>query len=167
MNPPQTQDHPQWCKHYIELVETDVLTTLAVQANDFTNFVLNHGDKENYAYAPGKWTIKEMLGHIIDTERVLFFRLMCFARGERQSLPGFDEDNYVKNARFSELLLQDLCDEFVAVRSANMYLLRSLNEEELDRKGFANNQEISARALVFVLAGHVIHHQNIIKERYL
>jgi hypothetical protein len=167
MNQPQTQEYPRWAEKYISLVGTDVVAMLEKQATDFPNFMRSLSEKADYAYAKGKWTIKELFGHMIDTERVLVYRLMCIARGEKASLPGFDEDSYVAHAHFAESNLNDLAEEFGLLRKANMFLIKSLREEELVRKGVANDLEISVRAIVFVLAGHVIHHQKIIEERYL
>lgn len=167
MNRPQTQEYPEWGKGYISLVEDNVVEVLTKQATDFPNFINNLIEKGDYAYAPGKWTIKEMLGHMIDTERIMIFRLLCFARGEKAELPGFEEDAYVANAHFKDRTLFSLSEEFAILRKSNLYLIHSLNEEELDRMGTANGKTISVRALTYILAGHVIHHTNIIKERYL
>lgn len=167
MNPPQIQDYPTWYKGYIDLVEGDVLDLLETQAQEFTDFVQQNSDKADYAYAPGKWTIKEMFGHIIDTERIMVFRLTSFARAEKAALPGFDENEYVTNAHFADRSLESLCEEFVLLRKSNMYLLKSLNEEELSRSGSANGNQITVKALVYILAGHVMHHKKVIVERYL
>lgn len=167
MNRPQIEDYPQWYKQYIDLVDGDVLDILTTQAEDFPKFITRIADKADYAYAPGKWTIKEMFGHIIDTERIMVFRLTCFARGESAPIPGFDENQYVINAHFKDRSLESLCEEFVYLRRSNLFLLKSLNKEELNRVGNANGNEISVRALVFILAGHVMHHQKVIVERYL
>lgn len=167
MNRPQIEDYPQWYKGYIDLVDGDVLEILTTQAEAFAQFVTSNADKADYAYAPSKWTIKEMFGHIIDTERIMVFRLTCFARGEKAAIPGFDEDQYVINAHFKDRSLESLCEEFVALRKSNLFLLNSLNEDELNRFGNANGNQISVRALVFILAGHVMHHKKVIVERYL
>jgi DinB superfamily len=167
MNQPQIQEYPQWYKRYIDLVEDNVLEVLERQGPDFAGFLGRIAEKADYAYAPGKWTIKEMVGHIIDTERIMVFRLTSFSRGEKAPLPGFEEDDYVINAHFKDRTLLSLSEEFECLRKANLFLLKSLNEEELNRSGNANGNEISVRALVFILAGHVMHHKNIIKERYL
>ncbi len=167
MNPPQIQDYPQWYKGYIDLVEGNILDILATQAEEFTSFIKGNSDKADYAYAPGKWTIKEMLGHIIDTERIMVFRLTSFARGEKAALPGFDENDYVTNAHFKDRTLESLCAEFTLLRKSNMFLIKSLSKEELNKSGNANGNQISVRALVFILAGHVMHHKNILVERYL
>ena len=167
MKRPQTQDYPEWYENYISLVQGDVIEFLEKQGTDFPTFLNNLIEKADYAYAPGKWTIKEMVGHIIDTERIMVFRLTCFARNETAALPGFEEDAYVKSAHFSDRSLFSLSEEFMALRKANMFLFKSLNEDDLGKGGNANGNQISVRALVFILAGHVIHHTNIIKERYL
>ena len=137
------------------------------QATEFADFINSLVEKADYAYAPGKWTIKELAGHIIDTERILVYRLTCIARGEQQHLPGFEEDNYVANARFAERSLLSLAHEFMLLRRANLYLFRSLTEKELDYMGVASDRPVSVRALLFIIAGHILHHTTIIKERYL
>ncbi len=167
MNPPQTQEYPQSFKGYISLVEGDVVSILTAQADEFSTFVNTLFDKGDYTYAPGKWTLKELIGHMIDTERIMVFRLLSIARGEKGMLPGFDEDNYVANANFGDRLVTNLAEEFLLLRKANMLLITSLNENEWDRIGNSNNNQISVRALIYMLAGHVIHHTNVIKERYL
>jgi hypothetical protein len=167
MNQPQTQEYPETFNNYINLVNGDVIKILENQISDFSNFLNNLVEKGDYAYAPGKWTLKELVGHIIDTERIMVYRLVCFARNETAVLPGFDEDSYVTNAFFKNRSLFSLSEEFIALRKANMFLINTLNEEELNRMGNANGKNVSVRALIYILAGHVIHHTNIINERYL
>ncbi len=167
MNRPQTQEYPEAFSNYINLVDGDVIDKLENQGTEFSNFLNNLAEKGDYAYAPGKWTLKELAGHIIDTERIMVYRLTCFARNEKAMLPGFDEDNYVNNAFFKDRSLFSLSVEFAALRKANMFLIKTLNEEELNRVGNASGKNISVRAIVYLLAGHVMHHTNIIKERYI
>lgn len=167
MNPPMPHEQSSWSNNYVSLVKSDVLNTLEYQAIEFPAFIKSIVHLENYAYAPNKWTIKEMLGHIIDVERVFAYRALCIARNEKESLPSMDEDNYVLATDFSRRTLIDLCEEFEALRKANMYLFKSFNDEVLNNIGIAGNNSISVRTLIFVSAGHVIHHINIIKERYL
>ncbi|TDQ09619.1 DinB family protein [Pedobacter metabolipauper] len=170
MNRPQTNEYPAWGETYIKLIDLidgDILDLLERQATEFAEFINSLTEKGDYAYAPGKWTLKELIGHIIDTERILVYRLTCFARAEEQELPGFEEDDYVAAAHFSERSMYSFSEEFALLRKANLYLFRSLKEEELDRSGIASGRKISVRALVFVIAGHLIHHTQIIKERYL
>lgn len=167
MNRPQIQEYPDWGQQYISKVEGNVIEILEEQVIDFTDFINSLTEIADYAYAPGKWTIKEMMGHIIDTERILVFRLMSFARGEKAALPGFEEDNYVANAHFPDRSLASFGEEFILLRKSNLFLINSLNEKELDTVGNANGKNMSVRALVYILAGHIIHHVGIIKERYL
>jgi len=167
MNRPQPEECPVWAQNYIDQVSGDLIELLQRQATEFPEFINSLAEKADYAYAPGKWTIKELVGHMIDTERILVYRLTAFARNEQASLPGFEEDDYVAAARFAERPLLSFTEEFALLRKANLYLFRSLNEAELDRKGTASGREISVRAILFVIAGHVIHHTKIIKEKYL
>jgi len=167
MNRPQTHEYPAWGETYIKLVDGDVIEILERQVTEFTDFINSLVEKADYAYAPGKWTIKEIVGHIIDAERVFAYRMTCFARGEQQPLPGFEENDYVANAHFSDRSLLSLSHEFALLRKANLYLFKSLTEEELNRKGTASGKEITVRAILFVTAGHIMHHTSIIKERYL
>lgn len=167
MKQPQPSQYPAWAQRYIGLVDGDVINILKAQAQSFPDFVNQHSEKADYAYANGKWTLKQLVGHMADTERILSYRLLCIARGDEQQLPGFDEDAYVSKANFATRSIFAMAKEFSYSRKANLLLIQSLSDGELDRMGTANNQSICARALVYVLAGHVIHHQNIIKERYL
>jgi uncharacterized damage-inducible protein DinB len=167
MNRPQPNEYPTWGEQYIKLVEgDDVLAILERQVTEFPEFLNNFIEKADYAYAEGKWTIKELTGHLIDTERILCFRLLSFARGERIALPGFEEDDYVKNAHFSDRSLLSFGEEFSLLRKANLYLFKSLHDEELNRSGTASGKQMTVRALLFIIAGHIIHHTSIIKERY-
>ncbi|NQX55538.1 DinB family protein [Pedobacter panaciterrae] len=167
MNRPQTHEYPAWAETYIKLVGEDVIELLEKQAIEFPDFINSLIEKADYAYAPGKWTIKELIGHIIDTERVFVYRLMCFARGEQHALPGFEEDDYVANAHFSDRSLLSLSEEFAHLRKSNLYLIKSFTERELNRSGTASERQITVRAILFVMAGHIMHHVGIIKERYL
>lgn len=167
MNLPQTHEYPVWYEPYISLVDQDVMRILKKQATDFPDFLKGLSKKGDYAYAPGKWTIKQMVGHIIDSERVFSYRLTCFARGEIHGLPGFDENEYVDNAHFQDRTLSSLAEEFNLLRSANLFLFKSLTEKELNRSGIASERQITVRALLFVIAGHLMHHVQVIKDRYL
>lgn len=167
MNRPQPSEYPVWAETYIKLVEDDVMEILERQASQFPDFINSLIEKADYAYAPGKWTIKQLIGHMVDTERILVYRLTSFARGDKTPLPGFEEDDYVKNAHFEDRSLLSFSEEFALLRKANLYLFKSLGEKELNQMGNASNRDISVRALLFVLAGHVTHHVHIIKDRYL
>lgn len=167
MNRPQTGESAPWTVKYTDLVGDDVIDILEKQADQFADFVLSLRSLENYAYAPGKWTIKELIGHLIDTERILVYRLMSFSRGESQMLPNYDEDHFVANAESHLRILEEMAEEFRLLRKSNMYLFKSLSDNQLDKIGASSGNQTSVRSLVFVCAGHIIHHVNVIKERYL
>jgi uncharacterized damage-inducible protein DinB len=124
-------------------------------------------EKSGHAYAPGKWTIKELLQHIIDAERVFAYRALCFARKDAASLPGFDENNYADNSYANERDWQSLVDELKAVRKTTEILFDSFNTDMLNHSGIANNNPVTVNAIGFIIVGHLNHHMNIISERYL
>ena len=117
-------------------------------------------------YAEGKWTPKEVLGHVIDTERIMTFRALCFARGEKSALPGFDQDEYVSNANFGGVSLHHLLDDLMAQRIALLSMIRTIPEDCLDLVGMANGYPITPRALFWIILGHFSHHFTILQDRY-
>ncbi len=123
-------------------------------------------ERETYAYAEGKWTIRQIVGHLIDGERVFGYRALCIARGETQDLPGFDQDEYMPNAPYEHVELEDLLSEFRLVRLSNIAMLRTLDETAWTRMGMANGAPVSVRALVYIMVGHVRHHMGVLRERY-
>jgi len=164
---PNPDEYAAYYGKYINLAgDEPILDTLQQLKEDTYSFFNSiDTDKADYAYAEGKWTIKEVLGHLIDAERTFAYRALAFARGQEE-LPGFDENAYVENAHFDARLLKDLAAEFRQVRESNMYLFRSLSSEQLMATGVASNNKVSVRAILYITAGHEIHHLNIIKERY-
>ena len=124
-------------------------------------------EKLSYRYEKGKWTIKEILVHIIDDERIYAYRAMCFARNEKTELPGFEQDDYVRYSGANERAITNILDEYEAVRYSTIALLNGLPDEAFLRSGIANNNRSTVRALANHIAGHELHHVNIIKERYL
>lgn len=168
MNRPQPEDFPVFYKGYIDSVSDEVLTELEHQIDLFPAFLRSiPADKASFAYVEGKWTVKELVGHIIDTERIMAYRILRFARNDATPLAGFEENDYVINAHFADSSLESMAEEFEYLRKANLYLIGSLNETELRRIGISNGLTISVKALVFIIAGHLNHHIRIIKERYL
>ena len=123
--------------------------------------------KGEHSYAPGKWSVKEVLGHIADVERVMAYRAMCIARGEKKSLPGFDQDEYVASADFKSRSLPDFAAELLHLRNSNIALFKSLDNETMMKRGTANDHDVTVRAFMFIIAGHELHHMRILKERYL
>ncbi len=154
---------------YIQLVTgEDAFKNLRENISVVENFYRNIPiEKLHFRYAEGKWTPIEVLGHIIDTERILAYRALCIARDEKQSLPGFEEEDYVKATNFEKQSLRNLLLQYKAVRKANLLLFKTLSAKEWKRIGKANNINYSARTMAWVIAGHELHHLNILKERYL
>lgn len=168
MNRPQPEEYAPFYAGYIATVDDDVLTVLQKQSEEIPRFLRTiPAEKEDYAYAIGKWTLKEVLGHIIDTERIMAYRLLRFSRKDSQPVPGFDENNYIKNSSYSSRNFSDLVGELDLLRRSNLFLFSDLKDQDLALTGEANGQKISVRALLFVIAGHLNHHVRLIKERYL
>jgi hypothetical protein len=154
---------------YIDLVpQGDVLESLKRQVDDTGALVGGLSEREaEYRYADGKWSIKEVVGHVADTERIFVYRALCFARGEPSGLPGFDENEYVRHARFGARRLPDLLAELRVVRAATLSFFSGLDTEELLRRGSANNREYSVRAIAYIIAGHERHHAKVLADRYV
>lgn len=169
MKRPQSNEYPAYYQHYLDLVSGDnIIKSLGSQIMDIQAVISQiPEEKENFAYAKDKWTIKQVLGHIIDTERVLGYRAMRFARKDQTPLSGFDENKYVANAKFNEQSLYNLAHEFAIVREANLALWKQFGEEEMNQMGNANGIDVSVRAILFMIAGHATHHINVIKTKYL
>ncbi len=166
---PTIEEYPAYFESYIHQVSEGILSDILINQLEETTELLSNLSEEqaNYRYAAGKWTLKEVLGHITETERIMSYRLLRMSRGDQTPLAGYDEDEYVKEASFHSRSLADLLEEFRAVRHATRTLIQGLTEEGWLRKGIANEKEISVRAIAFIIAGHELHHVKIIKERYL
>ncbi len=169
MNLPEPDEYAEFYSIYIKLIPHDNVIKLLEDGRDQLQSLIKSlpEEKGNYSYADGKWSIKEVLGHMADVERVHSYRLFCFSRGETQSLPGFEQDDYVKAADYNKRSLKSLAEELLLLRNANLSLFKSFDEESLMRKGKANNYDFTVRALMFIIAGHELHHMKILKERYL
>lgn len=154
---------------YIKALENvELLEELEISLHDFIKFVQNIPlDKFDYRYAEGKWTIKDIIQHIIDAERIFAYRALRISRNDQTPLPGFEENEYVENTNANSRGLQELLTEFSAVRHSNLFLFKSFSEEQLTRMGIASNHPVSVRALGFLMIGHQKHHQRIFQERYL
>ena len=169
MNRPSQAEFAPYYQGYVDRVsESDIMQVLRSELDDL-DVLLGRvpPEKETYAYAEGKWTIREIVGHLIDGERVFGYRALCIARGEKQNLPGFDQDEYMATAPYNEIELEDLLSEMRLVRLSNLAMFRSLNEAAWERTGVANANEITVRALAFIMAGHLRHHMKVLRERYL
>tara|TARA_R110002126_G_scaffold150600_3_gene297429 strand:- start:657 stop:1172 length:516 start_codon:yes stop_codon:yes gene_type:complete len=146
----------------------DMIEELEICLHDFIRFVQNIPmDKFDYRYAEGKWTIKDIIQHIIDTERIFAYRALRISRNDKTPLPGFEENDYVDNTNANDRNLQGLLTEMAVVRQATLSLFKSFSEEQLKRTGTASNTSISVRAIAFIVIGHQKHHQRVFQERYL
>lgn len=122
---------------------------------------------ENFSYAPGKWTVKDVVGHVIDTERIMAYRALRFGRNDSVELPGYDQNIYAPHANYNKRTLYDIAHEFGLVRESNLILFRNFDEEALMRKGKANKWDMTVRSLIYVISGHELHHLRILKTKYL
>lgn len=166
---PGADEHAEYYSKYTSLVpDGDLLEFLDRQLGEFEGFLRGiPAHLHDHRYAEGKWSIREVIGHISDAERIFSYRALRFSRGDPTPLASFDENAYVADARFAEQEFDHLVDEWVAVRRATLALLRGLNAEEAARRGIASGWEVSVRALAWIMAGHVIHHTSILRERYV
>ena len=168
MIPPKPEEYAPFMGNYINLVidSADIIDTLE-QQNTLVFDLFNNLNEEKaiYAYGPDKWTLKQVIGHMIDAERTFAYRAFAFSRGQAE-LPGFDENTYVERAGFNSQPVQDLAAEFKAVRVSNLYFIRALSDDQLTTVAISNSIPTSVRALVYAMAGHVQHHLNIVNERY-
>jgi DinB superfamily len=168
MRRPSADEYPVHYGTYIDLVpEAEILQPLEAQIAALRKAARNvASEQETFAYAPGKWTIRQVMGHLGDGERIFGFRACCFSRRDDGPLPGFDENRYVDNACFNDVALVDLVEELVDLRSANVRMLNVLRDDQWDLSGIANNRPITVRALAYVMVGHVRHHLNLLGDRY-
>ena len=169
MPKPIAGSYPAAFSNYTSKVkEDDVMSAFKNQQALMQTFFDNiPKDKEDFAYAPGKWTLKEMLQHIIDTERIFAYRALCIARQETQSLPGFDENEYASNSHAARRSWQSMTTELKLVRQSTELMFESFSEETLQLSGLANNNLITVDAIGFITVGHIYHHLEVINERYL
>jgi hypothetical protein len=166
---PQANEYAPYYEKYVSLVpEGDVVETLARQSEETLALLRGIGEgRAGHRYEPGKWSIKQVVGHVIDTERIFSYRALAIARGERQPLPGMDQDEYMAGANFDEMTLAGLLEQFEHLRRANVLMLRGLSEEAWTRRGTASDNEVTVRAIAYIIAGHEAHHVKILRERYL
>jgi uncharacterized damage-inducible protein DinB len=170
MRRPNPDEYTEYYGKYINRITTDNI--LRVMEEQILHMQTLPGkipeEKENHRYAEGKWTVKGLLGHLADTERIFAYRILRFGRGDTYThLSGFDKFDYIDKGKFDHRKLIDLVHEFSLTRESNIWLFKSLTSEELDRKGIANNFPISARALIYAMAGHFDHHMEVLRVKYL
>ena len=167
MRPADTEYAPFYASYIARVPETDPMPALEAQPAELHTLADRVTlDDEIYRYALGKWSVRQVVGHLIDTERVMGYRAFAIGRGEAKPLPGFDENEYVARANSDDHSVKELAYEFAAVRHANLWVIRRWEPEDWDRIGNANGKAVSARALAYIMAGHVRHHIALLRERY-
>jgi uncharacterized damage-inducible protein DinB len=166
---PKTSEYAPFYEGYISLVpEGEVLEILETQLQDWQRLLGDQSEQAaDFRYAPDKWSMKEVLGHVSDSERIFAYRLLRIARGDQTPLAGFEQDDYVRTANSCARKKSDLLEELAVVRRATIALVSSLDDAAWVRRGVANQKEISAAALAFLIAGHERHHRLILEQRYL
>lgn len=169
MEKPNSNDYPEYFGNYINQVpENDISEALVNQTPLLREFLGSISEeKSNFAYAPGKWTIKEVVQHMIDGERIFGYRALCIARKDATSLPSFDENSYAENSNANARKWNDIRDEFLDLRVSTIDLFNSFTEEMWNIQGLANNKTITPLSLAFVTVGHVYHHIKVIKDCYI
>lgn len=165
--PASSEYAPFYAGYVARVPEDDILAVLAAQKLEIAALARSiDAARADYRYAEGKWTVRELLGHVIDGERVFGYRAFCFSRGEQAALPGFDEKQYVGAAPRDAASPADIAAEFAAVREANLAFLRRLDDPAWTRVGTASGAPVSVRALAWIMAGHPRHHLGVLRERY-
>jgi len=165
---PEPSEFAPYYNRYISLVPgTDILGTLDSQRRQMLLLLCDKEDSDgDFRYAPDKWSAKEVLGHVCDTERIFAYRALRISRGDRTPIEGFEQDDYARNAPFANRPLAEVIEDYIAVRRATITLLRNLDEEAWARRGIANKNEVSVRAIAYLTAGHELHHRRILEEKY-
>lgn len=167
MRPADNEYSPGHASYVALVPEDDVLSTIEQQSSETQRFLASLDEsKAAYRYEAGKWSVKQVLGHMIDAERILSYRLLAVARGDQQPLPGFDENSYVENAGFDAWRLGDLSEHYALVRRSTIVLLRNLPADAWSRHGTANMVPVSVLGLAYVIVGHERHHLKVLHERY-
>jgi hypothetical protein len=166
---PQPVEYTPYFDRYISLVPgNDVLAALEDQRRQTLLWLSGRAEAEGeLRYLPDKWSLKEVVGHINDSERIMSYRALRISRGDQTPIEGFEQDDYVRNAPFAQRPLADWIEDYIAVRRATLSLFRNLDEAAWGRSGVANNNEVTVRALAYVIAGHELHHRKILEEKYL
>ncbi len=166
--PPDPAEYAPYYGRYISLVPgSDILATLDSQRRQMLMLLSGRDEADgDFRYAPDKWSAKEVLGHVCDCERIFAYRALRIARADRTPMEGFEQDDYIRNGPFGSVPFAEIIEDYIAVRRATLTLLRNLDEPAWDRRGVANKNEVSVRALAYLIAGHELHHRKILEEKY-
>jgi hypothetical protein len=166
---PSSTEYAHFYAGYVSLTpKGNIIHTLSEQMHELYTLINTvPGDIAIFAYQDGKWTLKEVIGHMIETERMFSFRAMAISRGDSAPLPGMDQDEYMEGNNYNSRTLADLSNEYLAVRVSTLHLLKTMTKEMIDRQGNASGTNVTVRALAFIIAGHERHHVNVVREKYL
>jgi len=169
MDRPDASEFAPYYNTYVSLIENkDVLDVLDAQPQKIRSLIGKIPEERgNFAYSEGKWTIKELLSHVIDGERIFAYRVLRISRGDQTPIEGFEQDDYIELSNAANRRIAEMIEEFELQRRSNMLMLRSLPAAAHVRLGWASGHQVSVRALTYIMAGHVIHHLNILRDRYL
>ena len=169
MKRPETNEFAPYYNNYISLIEGDnVMKVLNSQVAEIRSIFADvPEEKGTYAYAEDKWTVKELLSHLIDGERIFAYRILRISRGDKTPIEGFEQDDYIENSNANSRSFADLLGEFELQRQSNLLMVNSISDEASKQMGTASDKPVSVRALTYIMAGHVTHHMNILNERYL
>jgi hypothetical protein len=166
---PQAGEYAPFYEGYISLVQgNDILGALDEQRRQTLLLLSGRTEEDgNFRYAPDKWSLKEVLGHVNDGERIMAYRALRIARSDQTPIEGYEQDDYVRNGPFARRPLEELVEDYIAVRRATLTLFRNLEDEAWIRRGVANKNEVTVRAVAYTIAGHELHHRRILEEKYL
>jgi uncharacterized damage-inducible protein DinB len=166
---PDTSILNDYYKSYLKYVQTDDLLEFLIKQKESARKFLAAvpSEKETFRYADGKWSVREIAGHLCDTERILSYRALRFARNDNTPLEGFEENHYASNSNYNDIPLSEINHQLEAIRESNICFFKSLDDIALDRGGKANNNPVTVRSLLFFIVGHEEHHLGVIRDRYL
>ena len=169
MNRPEKNEYNEYYETYVSLVEeNDIVAALENQLSELRNTLGEISEEKSFhRYAEGKWSIKEVVGHLIDGERIFGYRALRISRADKTPLEGFEQDGYIENSNFDGTKFSDLTEELLLVRQSNNLFFKNLSKEAWRRTGTASDSPVSVRALAYIMVGHIRHHTNILRERYL
>jgi len=165
---PEPGEYAPYYERYISLISgTDIVSTLEAQRRQMLILLCGREEADgDLRYAPDKWSAKEVLGHVCDTERIFAYRMLRISRADKTPIEGFEQDDYVRNGPFAKIAFAEVIEDYIAVCRATVTLVRNLDEQAWSRRGIANKNEVSVRAIAYLTAGHELHHRRILEEKY-
>jgi hypothetical protein len=167
LSKPTAEEFGAYYQGYIDKVIGNPIDVLSEQIDQYTDFIKTNSDRMDYRYAEGKWSIRESLIHLIDTEQIFAYRALRISRGDKTPLAGFNQDDYIRNNNFNHITPWDILEEFTFQRRATLSMIKKFTDAQMNNVGIASNTNTSVRALIYVMAGHAQHHLDLFNERYL